>query len=258
MTVSPRSPVSPSTAVSAAAQLSAQLFTRAWPMEAVHEAFDRWQLEKHLPDLTQGPGIRASYYRTVLEGLPEAYHGSGSCMARYAAATLEDLFTWLRSPVVPAAIEDGSRWFGDFNELDGSTYTGNVYAEVAATGSGDPTVEGSGLVFVERFEVPQGEAERFDRWLAGHMARTADQSGVARAQIFHAIRDGIPIDYYLSPGNRMLQVELASSSSSEALLAGAYRELLQDSLAWDVRLPYVKRDVYRFLGRAEGASRSDE
>ena len=163
--------------------MSAQLFTRAWPVTGVHEAFDRWQLEKHLPDLVQGPGIlRAAYYRTVLEGLPEAYHGSGSCMARYTASTLDDLLTWLRSPVVPAAIEDGSRWFGSFNELDGSTYTGNVYREVAALGPDDPTDDEPDLVFVERFEVPPDEAEEFDRWLLDrHMGPGRPNSPVSLA-----------------------------------------------------------------------------
>jgi hypothetical protein len=233
--------------------MSAQLFTRAWPVTDVHEAFDRWQLEKHLPDLVQGPGIlRAAYYRTVLEGLPEAYHGSGSCMARYTASTLDDLLTWLGSPVVPAAIQDGSRWFGSFNELDGSTYTGNVYREVAALGPDDPADGEPDLVFVERFEVAPGDAEAFDRWLLDrHAPRTAEQPGVARARVFHAERENIPIDYYLSPGNRMLEVDHAPTTGSEALLANGFRELLNDSLAWDLRLPYVKRDVYRFLGRAD-------
>lgn len=233
--------------------MSAQLFTRAWPVADVHEAFDRWQLEKHLPDLVQGPGIlRAAYYRTVLEGLPEAYHGSGTCMARYTAATLDDLLAWLGSPVVPAAIEDGSRWFGSFNELDGSTYTGNVYSEDAALGPDDPADGEPDLVFVERFEVPPAEADEFDRWLLDHHApRTAKQSGVARARVFYAERENIPIDYYLSPGNRMLEVDLAPTTGSEALLSNGFRELLNDSLAWDLRLPYVKRDVYRLLGRAD-------
>lgn len=227
-------------------------------MTDVHEAFDRWQLEKHLPDLVQGPGLlRAAYYRTVLEGLPEAYHGSGSCMARYTASRLDDLLAWLRSPVVPAAIEDGRRWFGSFNELDGSTYTGNVYSEVAALGLDDVTDQEPDLVFVQRFEVPPREAEEFDRWLLdSHTARTAEQPGVARARVFHAQRENIPIDYYLSPGNRMLQVDLAAITGSEALLANGFRELLNDSLAWDLRLPYVKRDVYRFLGQAEAEGRS--
>lgn len=234
--------------------MSAQLFTRAWPVEDAHEAFDRWQLEKHLPDLIKGPGILwAAYYRTLLERLPEAYHGSGSCMACYTAQTLDDLFAWLRSSVVPAAIEDGSRWFGRFNELDGSTYTGNVYDEVASVGHGEETRPGSGLVFVERFEVPLTEVEGFDRWLIdSHMRRTAEQPGVARVLVFNAVRENIPIDYYLSPGNRMLQVELAATSDSGALVADGFRDVLKDSLAWDLRLPYVKRDVYRFLGQVEG------
>ena len=67
-------------------------------------------------------------------------------------------------------------------------------------------------MFVERFEVPLGDAEEFDRWLDGYMGRTADQPGVARAQVFHAVRENIPIDYYLSPGNRMLQIELSAIS----------------------------------------------
>lgn len=227
------------------------LFTRAWPRKDVQVAFDRWQLEKHLPELIQGPGITwAGYYRAVEEGLPQAYRGSGSCMACYVASTLDGLRAWLRSPVLDAAIQDGSRWFSQFNELDGDAYTGNIYEPRARLDR--PAPKGTAFLFAERFEVPAESEAAFDSWLTEtHLEHVEAQSGVFRARVFDAVRNEIPIDYYLSPGNRLLLVEIDADAVLEVLLAPGFQDAMRDSLAWDRQLPYLRRDVYEPIGHVQ-------
>ena len=54
------------------------LLTRAHPKAEIQDDFDDWQREKHLPDLMRAPGATMVVYaRNVLDGLPEAYMGSG-------------------------------------------------------------------------------------------------------------------------------------------------------------------------------------
>jgi hypothetical protein len=107
--------------------------------------------------------------------------------------------------------------------------------------------------------VPADDEPEFDRWLLdSHLPRIASQPGVLRARAFAAVREDIPIDYYLSPGNRMLQIELDGGAGLEPLLADAFTDALGASLAWDLRLPYVRRDVYRPLGHVRAARRLEE
>jgi hypothetical protein len=57
----------------------------------------------------------------------------------------------------------------------------------------------------------------------------------------HAIREGSPLPYYYSPGNRAIFVELADA---RAVLGAQLTRAVTESRSWDLRLPYVKRDVY--------------
>ena len=50
-----------------------------------------------------------------------------TALAVYWSADLDDLLTFISDPGVAAAVEDGSQYFPHFNELDGDTYTGNIY-----------------------------------------------------------------------------------------------------------------------------------
>src|SRR5438045_2493197 len=75
------------------------LFARAWPKPEIQADFDRWEVDKHIAELMLGAGaVMVVYGLNVLDGLPEAYKGSGYCMAYYTGRDLEGLFAWLRSP----------------------------------------------------------------------------------------------------------------------------------------------------------------
>ena len=74
-----------------------------------------------------------------------------------------------------------------------------------------------------------------------------------RARTFRALRDGIPIPYYYSPGNRALIAELDDDFRA-VLASDGFVACLERSLAWELRLEYVKRDVYRHEAHAVAAS----
>jgi isopenicillin N synthase-like dioxygenase len=130
-------------------------------------------------------------------------------------------------------------WFDRFNELDGADYTGNIYEVVSE--AGDTAVTHNAPYFAERFEVAPNELEEFDEGLEVHAAVLAAADDVARVRVMHAIREGIPLPYYYSSGNRAVFVELTDVRS---VVGGQLMRALAESLRWDLRLAYVRRDVY--------------
>jgi len=226
------------------------LIARAWPKKEIQADFDKWEVDKHIAELALGPGVVfVNYHLNVLDGLPEAYKASGYCMAYYTARDLNGMFAWLRSPDLAAAVEDGSQWFGRFNSVDYETFTGNVCPVRAVVNSRGETPPEDAPLLVERWEVSDADADEFDRWLEEtHLPSVGSHEGVLRARTFTAVREGVPIPYYYSPGNRMLVVELADTEKfREILLSDHMMARLEDSMRWDRRLPYVKRDVYSYV-----------
>jgi hypothetical protein len=226
------------------------LVARAWPKEEIQADFDKWEVDKHIAELALGPGVVfVNYYLNVLDGLPEAYKGSGYCMAYYTAKDLDGMFAWLRSSELAAAVADGSQWFGRFNSVDYETFTGNVCPVRAVANRLGETPAPSAPILMERWEVSADDSDEFDTWLEEtHLPSVGSHEGVLRARTFTAIREGIPIPYYYSPGNRMLIAEFAESENlGKILLSGDMMERLEDSMRWDRRLSYVKRDVYRYV-----------
>jgi hypothetical protein len=226
------------------------LFTRAWPKGEIVEGFDEWQRTKHIPELVLAPGVvSAAYYRLVTEDVPEALQSFGLRMAAYTGRDLPGLYAFVSSEETAAAVADGSGWFDRFNELDFAPYTGNVYT-VDCVARADGAHAGPELpLLVERFEVDPPSADVFDDWLRHeHVHQMAELPGAVRARTFSAVREGIPIPYYYSPGNRMLAVEFAD-------LAGLYRSLsgdalwaaIEDSMRWDRCLGYVKRELFEHV-----------
>jgi hypothetical protein len=225
------------------------LMTRAYPFRELLDEFDSYERDRHFPELMRAPGAAfAQYFENVVDGLPQAYQGSGTRLAIYVSRTLEELFEWLRSAEFAAAVKDGGEtWFGRMNELDRDSYTGNVYEVRHVLGTPEPSPEAA--LFVERFEVQDDDAERFDEWaVQRHLAALAGTGGVLRVRYCAAIREGIPLPYYYSPGNRMVIADLSNDGAlPAALLSDGLRAAVADAMQWDVRLPYVRRDAYSFL-----------
>jgi hypothetical protein len=216
------------------------LHTRAWVKREHLDAFDQWQRSKHMPEAIAAPTcLRAAHYHTVTDGLPAAWHGSGNVSANYYAADRAGTFAFLTSRELEEAVADGVLWFDRFNELDGADYTGNIY-EIVST-LGDSPVAGDAPYAAERFEVPPDLLGEFDEWLGDHAAALAGSDGVARVRVMHAIREGSPLPYYYSPGNRAVFAELGDV---RAVLDDELLEAVSASRRWDLRLAYVRRDVY--------------
>ena len=217
---------------------------RAWPNERISEAFEQWE-PKHVADLVRGPGVvRGAYYHAVTSGVPEAFLGSGTIMAYYTARDLTGLFSFLQSREFADAVAEGEQWFGNFNPTDFEDITGNIYVVDCVTRDGDePPPAEVPYTFWQRFEVPDQRAAEFDEWLTGHASALAAAAGVARTRTFSAVREGCPLPYYYSRGNRMVA---ADAGSLDAVLSPPVVAAVSDSLRWDLSLEYVKRDVYRY------------
>ena len=216
---------------------------RAWPNAQISEAFEQWE-PKHVADLVQGPGVvSGAYFHAVISGVPEAFTGSGTIMAYYTAREVDGLFAFLQSQVFADAVAEGEQWFGGFHPTDWEDITGNIYVvdsvERRADGSAHPE-----LTFWQRFEVPEERLAEFDAWAAAHARALAAAGGVERVRTFSAVREGCPLPYYYSRGNRMVA---ADAGSLDALIAPEVRAAVGDSLRWDLELEYVRRDVYRHL-----------
>jgi hypothetical protein len=216
------------------------LHTRADVRREHLAAFDRWQRTKHMPEALRAPTCRrAAHYHTVRDGLPAVWHGSGNVAANYYADDLDGIFAFLTSPELAEAVSDGVLWFDRFNELDGADYTGNIYHVAAGAGASEAPADAPFLA--ERFEVEPDDLDAFDAWLAEHAAAVAGADAVTRVSVLHAIREGSPLPYYYSQGNRALFVEL---TEARGVLGAGLKQAVAESQAWDLRLPYVRRDVY--------------
>ena len=222
--------------------LGAVLIARAWPQQPALAGFDHWQQTKHLVDLVGLPGVRrVSYYATRTSGIPQAWQGSGNRMAAYWAEDLDGLKRWMSDPGLAEAIEDGSQFFDSFNELDDSTYTGNVY-QLGPRWPGDPEPSLEGCLLVQRFEVGDPQQEEFDSWIIRkHLPALRSIPGCRWAQWGKAVR-GLPVQYYNSPGNRVVMAEFEQPEAPDLTIRPVDR-VVADSLRWDRCLNYVRREV---------------
>jgi len=226
------------------------LLTRAWPPVERAAEFDRFQRHEHLPQLMDAPGARqALYYETIVERLPAICQGSGSRLVEYRCGSVDDLFAWLRSDELAAAVKDGgARWFGRMNELDGALYTGNIYNVDEVIGRRATDAPDECTLLLERFEVG-AQAEEFDRWAVDeHLPDLAVAPGVFGVRYCAAIRGQSPIPYYESPGDRAVLVAVDPAvSPADAAVEPTLLAAVQDSLRWDSLLSYVRREVYGFI-----------
>lgn len=235
---------------------------------------DGW-MPKHFDDSLLDPHVlaAASYatlrdFRTLEKGgLPATFNGHGNRFIVYVADSVEGYEASIDSEAVREAIRDGADREARYPLIDDEPFNGVVYVPRSIRGTW-PDLVGRGSVLAERFEVSERLAPAFDDWLDGpHLDAAIALPGVVRARTWAAHRtypERFPYDRYRGKGNRMLLAELAEGADLRSVVADELTTTwLADSIAWDLRLPYVTREagvclVVRTKADAEAASAAGE
>lgn len=217
------------------------------------DGVDEW-MPQHFDDSLDHDAVTAvASYRVLQDfspegGLPWLFNGHGNRFIVYVADDVPGLLAWMDSPILRDAIDDGVDRESAFPALDGEPFTGNIYEVSEVRGAAGADFAGRCAIFVERFEVGDADAAEFDAWLDGpHLDAVASFPGVLRTRTFRGNRsapDEFPFNRYRSKGNRMIWAELPADTDLRQLVRDpAVRAAVEDSLRWDLRLPYVRREL---------------
>lgn len=219
---------------------------------------DGW-MPKHFDDSLVDPLVTSAHSYAVARdfspltsgGLPSVFNGPGNRFIQYVYDDIDGVVPFIDGPDVRAAIADGEEREGQYPPLDDEAFNGVVYTVDAVRGRLGVDVAGTGAIVVERFQVPDASATAFDPFFGEHLDLLAEVDGVRRGRTFRAYRDmpkRFPHDRYLGKGNRMLLLELGEGVDPREVLArGPVQAALARSIAWDLRLPYVRREVASHL-----------
>ena len=229
----------------------AMLHTRAAPRVGIHDDWVAWLIGEHMPQLTAGSPLLGCWcYRSSAAVNMAGPH----YMVSYIAPDLATLREWLASRRLEAALADGLRWVGEFDSLEGETFTGNVYVQAWASPGADPRPWPQ-AVHVRRFESAGPDPDQHGWAAARAVAAEADAltaiAGVSSASLWSGIRD-VAISHYRSAGNRMIVCGLGSSELPAA--AAARIGALQDR---ETCSGYATATSYRLLASVEGAGAMD-
>lgn len=224
---------------------------------------DAW-MPKHFDDaLDEAPVTVAAGYRMQQDfasenGLPWIFNGHGNRFVAYATDSTQGLLDWLSGEMAKRSIEDGADRESAYPLLDGEPFTGNIYVGREVVGAVDAELAGEASILIERFEVGPALEADFIGWLEGdYLVRWSRIPGVARVRTFRQlgdVPDVFPYTRYVSKGNFMLWVDLDAGVDASALVRDErVNALLAESLIWDLRLPYVRREIAdNFVIRTKG------
>jgi hypothetical protein len=212
------------------------------PVDMLSE-LDEWT-PKHFDDSLQHPAVIAAASFAVLN---EGYNGESdpNRLFIYTARDIDGLISWIDSPELRAAIEDGAERESKVLGVDGEPFTGNIYA-VGHNFTNQGGNSGRRLVAVERYEVPAAWGDEFGSWLNSRLSRISEHPGVRGACTWTQKRDvprRFPYDRYSSPGNRMLTIEIDTADGNPADVVAHVDALLSGAEPWKQRLPYFRRDI---------------
>jgi len=216
---------------------------------------DEW-MPKHFDDSLAHEAVTSAHSYDALrdwERLPALFNDHGNRFIVYVADDVEGLKAWVDGPELREAIQDGVDRESQYPPLDDEAFNGTIYAPMEVRRPAGADVAGRGPILVERFEVPAALRAEFDAWLNGpHLDAVDAWPGIVRVRTYRQLRDEVPhrfpFDRYIGKGNRMLWAELAEGTDVRALLAEpAVQEAIADSQRWDLRVPYVRREVAEHL-----------
>jgi hypothetical protein len=226
---------------------------------------DAW-MPKHFDDaLDEPPVVAATGYRVLQDftpatGLPWIFNGHGNRFVAYATDSVQGLFDWLSGEMAKQSIDDGADRESQYPLLDAEPFTGNIYEGLAVINPVGSEFLGEASILVERFDVGPSEEREFTAWLEStYTPRWAEHPGVRRVRVFRQVR-GVPQVFpytrYMSKGNVMIISDLSTDLRPIDLVHSA-QPLLAESVQWDIRLPYVRREVADcFVLRTKGDARA--
>jgi len=213
---------------------------------------DDW-MPKHFDDSLDHEAVTsAAAYKVIQDfnpdtGLPWTFNGHGNRFIVYVASGMSELLDWLDGPILRQAIEDGVERESAYPLLDGDPFTGNVYEVETVLSPLGVDIPAQACFVAERFEVGSEDLEEFDEWLNRSYAPAwADLAPALRVRTFRqnaSLPARFPFSRYSSKGNRMVVAEFALGTDMRSLLREPRTlEIVGESLVWDVRLPYVRRE----------------
>jgi hypothetical protein len=221
----------------------------------MQEDVDAW-MPKHFDDSLWHPACTAAANYAVRcdwERLPSVWNNDCTRFIPYAAEDVEGLLAWVDAPELRGAIEDGVEREAQYPALDGEPFfNGSILGVVEVRGACGSDFAGRGPILAERFQVGGADVEAFDEWLAGpYLERAGAWPGAVRARTLAAI-EGIPQRWpytrYQGRGNRMLWVDFEDDADIFTIVGSReVGESIADSLRWDARLSYVRRDAAECL-----------
>lgn len=229
-------------------QAQVMLFTRASPKLKIIEAWDKWQINKHMPDLVRGPGLlNASHYLPLAADTPQAFRAAARRAVVYRAAGLDEMRQWLASPELAEAVKDGSQWGDATDPLEDEWFTGNIYQLLARHGAKSPLAS---HILIERFEAKPEIAREFEAWLDKYARAMAALPGIEAARSFMAVRS-VSNTLYLSRGNYALQTSIAPGQDVLRVISSPEAQaLIARSQDWERRLSYLTREIFSPAGHA--------
>jgi len=227
------------------------LLCRVHVPERMQEDVDGW-MPKHFDDSLWHPAVTSAANYAVLrdwERLPSIFNNDCTRFIPYVAEDVPGLVAWVDAPELRGAIEDGVERESQYPPLDGEPFfNGSIVEVVKVHGACGDDFAGHGPIVVERFEVLGPDAPSFDKWLNGpHLAQLAEWPGAVRVRSF-AAAPGIPQRWpytrYQGKGNRMIWVDFEDGVDLPEVIAHPdVADCIADSVRWDARVPYVRRDA---------------
>jgi len=221
--------------------------------DSITESLDGW-LPKHFDDSLDHEAVTSVVsYRVHQDfrpdtGLPWVFNGHGNRFIIYVTQSMGQLLAWIGGPVARQAIEDGEQRESQYPMLDGEPFTGNIYEVSSVHKPLNQDFPGPTAILAERFEVGADLEDEFTSWLeADYAPAWAEVADTLRVRTFRQNRgvpQAFPFNRYRSKGNRMIMVEIPLDTDLTAFARrGDVAELLTQSLRWDLRLPYVRREL---------------
>ena len=216
---------------------------------------DAW-MPKHFDDSLAHEAVTSAHSYEALRDwkrLPALFNDHGNRFIVYVADDVEGLKAWVDGPELREAIQDGVDRESQYPPLDDEAFNGTIYAPMEVRRPAGADVAGARPDRPRALRGPGGAAAGVRRVAQRPAPRRAGRlAGRLRVRTYRQLKaevpDAFPFDRYIGKGNRMVWVELREGADVRALLdEPGVRAAIADSQRWDLRVPYVRREVCEHL-----------